>query len=207
MRKNRSSPRLVYSGLDVKGWLERTPSVEEARPGRCPRCEAASRPTGRALGLWGHGVRERQQRGPLEPFGEPVTVVVQVRRYLCRACRAVVQVVPRGVLALRLFSAAAVGLALTLFGVRRCAMAAVRERVSPWRRVGASAGASWLALRRWIRAIREQRLFACVRPAPARFTARQVAERAAMTLGAQATPELASDAVEARVFAGAARAR
>ncbi|MFO1395233.1 MAG: hypothetical protein U1F09_15900 [Steroidobacteraceae bacterium] len=206
MRKSRSGARLVYGALDVKGWLERTPSVEEARPGRCPRCEAASRPAGRALGLWGHGVRERQQRGPLEPFGEPVTVVVQVRRYVCRACRAVVQVVPRGVVAWRLFSAAAIGLALTLFGVGGCAMSAVRERVSPWRHVGASAVESWLALRRWIGAIREGRLFTCVRPAPACFTARQMAERAAMTLGALA-PDLTSGVLEARVFAGAALAR
>lgn len=207
MGKNRSSPRLVYSGLDVKGWLERTPSVEAARPGQCPRCGAASRPVGRALGMWGHGVRERQQRGPLEPFGKPVVIVLRVRRYRCRACQAVVQVVPRGVLALRLFSAAAIGLALVLFGVRGGAMTAVRERVNPWGRVGETAAASWLTLRRWIGAIRDRRLFPSVRAAPAHFTARQVAERAAMTLTALAAPGGSAEAIEALVFAGAARAR
>lgn len=207
MGKDRSRGKLVYGGSDVKGWLERTPGVEEARPGRCPRCDAAGRPMGRGLGLWGHGVRERQSRGPLEPFGKPETVVITIRRYLCRACRAVIQVVPRGVLAFRLFSASAIALALALFGVRGLSMAAVRERVSPWHRVGATAGESWLGLRRWIGAIRQRRMFSCVRRSPPGFTAREVAERTAMTLSALAPPLVSESEVEARVFSGAARAR
>jgi len=206
MREDRSRRRLVYGGLDVNGWLERTPSVEEARPGQCPCCEAAGRPAGRGLGLWGHGVRERQNRGPLEPFGKPVTVVIRIRRFLCRACGAVIQVVPRGVIAFRLFSAGAIALAVTLFGVRGLSMAAVRERVSPWSRTGETASGSWLALRRWIGAIRKRRLFSAVRGSPASFTARQVAERAATTLSALAPPLLMDRGIEARVFSGADRA-
>ena len=49
---------------DVKNWLLRKPTVKEARPGRCPRCHCASRPTGSALGLHGHGLRDRQVLGP-----------------------------------------------------------------------------------------------------------------------------------------------
>lgn len=207
MKEDRSRGRLVYGGLDVKGWLERIPSVEEARPGQCPRCEAASRPAGRGLGLWGHGVRERQSRGPLEPFGKPVVVVITIRRFLCRVCGAVIQVVPRGVIAFRLFSAGAIALALVLFGVDRQSMAAARERVSPWSRVGETASGSWISLRRWIGAIRRRRLFSVVRPSPAAFTARQVAERGAMTLSALAPPLAVDARIEARVFSGAARAR
>jgi hypothetical protein len=207
MREDRSRGRLVYGGLDVNGWLKRMPSVEEARPGQCPRCEAAGRPAGRRLGLWGHGVRQRQSRGPLEPFGKPVTVVIRIRRFLCRACGAVIQVVPRGVIAFRLFSAGAIALAVALFGVEGLSMAAVRERVSPWSRVGETASGSWLALRRWVGAIRGRRLFsAAVRPSPSSFTARQVAERAAMTLSALAPPLEVDTQIEARVFSAAARA-
>jgi len=186
--------------------MERTPSVEEVRPGRCPCCQAASRPVGRPLGLWGHGLRDRQQRGPLAPQGAPIEVVIRARRFLCRACRAVLLVVPRGVLAGRLFSAAAIGVALALFGVSGLSMAATRTRVSPWPHVGATAAGSWLALRRWACAARAGRLWACVRPSPARFTARQVAERAARTLAALAPLALAEARIEAQVFAGVGRA-
>ena len=207
MKRGRSGSSIVRSTIDVKTWLERIPTVEEVRPGQCPRCAAASRPLGRALQIWGHGLRDRQQRGPLEPLGEPVEVTIRVRRYVCRLCTAVIVVVPLGVIAGRLFSAAAIGLALVLFGVAELPMAEVRRRVSPWTQVGASAQGSWLGLRRWVHAIRERRLFASVRRAPARFSARQVAERAAMTLAALALPSLAAAAVEQRVFAGAVRAR
>lgn len=204
MRRDRSRQRLVHCWLDVKAWLERDPSVDEVRPGQCPACGAASQAVGRRLGLWGHGRRERQSRGPLEPGSEPETVIFAARRYRCRACGAVVIVVPRSVLERRLFSAEAIALALVLFGVLGLSMAGVRERVSPWRRVGRTARLSWVSLRRWIAAIRAGRLFAKVRRSPARFTARQVAERAAMTLAALAPASLASAAIDERVFAGAA---
>lgn len=152
-------------------------------------------------------MRERQCRGPLEPFGKPVTVVITIRRFVCRACRAVIQVVPRGVIAFRLFSAGAIALAVTLFGVGGLSMAAARERVSPWNRVGETASGSWLALRRWIGAIRRRRLFSAVRGSPASFTARQAAERAATTLSALAPPLPIDARIEARAFSGAAHAR
>ena len=207
VKKGRSNQTIVRSAIDVKTWLARVPSVEEVRPGQCPRCAAASRPVGQGLQIWGHGLRDRQSRGPLEPLGDPVEVTLRVRRYLCRPCRAVIVVVPLGVIAGRLFAAAAIGLALTLFGVERLPLGKVRQRVSPWQRVGATAYGSWLAVRRWVRAIREGRLFASVRHSPAHRTARQVAERAAMTLAALAPPSLAHAAIGQRVFAGAARAR
>lgn len=206
MKKGRSNRTIVRSAIDVKSWLARVPSVDEVRPGQCPRCAVASRPVGRGLQIWGHGLRDRQSRGPLEPLGDPVEVTLRVRRYLCRPCRAVIVVVPLGVIAGRLFAAAAIGLALTLFGVERLPLGKVRQRVSPWRRVGATAYGSWLAPRRWVRAIREGRLFASVRRSPAHRTARQVAERTAMTLGALAPPSLAHEAIVQRVFAGAALA-
>ena len=133
-------------------------------------------------------------------------ITIRVRRYVCRLCAAVIVVVPLGVLAGRLFFAAAIGLAVALFGVGKLPMSEVRRRVSPWRRVGASAFGSWLSLRRWVGAIRERRLFSSVRSSPASFTAREIAARAAQTLVALAPPSLTAVAIEPRVFAGAVRA-
>src|ERR1017187_6389959 len=48
----------------------------------CPCCGRAGNPTGKQLGIIGHGLRERQQRGPLVASGAPQMVTVQVRRYL-----------------------------------------------------------------------------------------------------------------------------
>lgn len=206
VKEARSNSTIVRSTIDVKSWQERTPSVDEVRPGQCPKCAAASRPVGRALQIWGHGLRDRQQRGPLSPTSKPVEITIRVRRYVCRACGAVIIVVPQGVLAGRLFLAAAIGFALALFGVGKLPMAEVRRRVSPWQRVGASAFGSWRSLRRWVGAIRERRLFASVRSSPSSFTAREVAARAAQTLAALAPPSLAGVEIEPRVFAGAVRA-
>ena len=206
MKETRSNSTIVRSTIDVKSWLERTPSVDEARPGQCPRCQVASRPVGRALQIWGHGLRDRQQRGPLSPTGEPVEITIRVRRYLCRVCGAVIAVVPQGVLAGRLFLAAAIGFALALFGVQDRPMSEVRRRVSPWQRVGATAFESWLSLRRWVGEIREGRLFVSVRSSPASFTTREIAARAAQTLAALAPPALAEGDIEQRVYAGAVRA-
>lgn len=168
---------------------------------------ASERPAGGRLWLWGHGLRVRQQRGPLESHGDPVETALRVRRYQCQACDAVIVVVPRGVIARRLYNARAIGLALALFGVVGKTVRAVRRRVSPWGTVGPSAYGSWLTLRRWIKAIRERRLFPIVRRSPATFTARQVAERAAVTLAACAPVGLSERAIEVRVFAGAGLAR
>lgn len=202
VRRNRSGERIVRSEIDVKTWLAREPTVEEVRPARCPACGAASRPVGRGRGLWGHGLRERQQRGPLA-VGEPAqTVVIRTRRYRCQACGALSAVVPRGVLRGRHYSAGAIGLALALFGVVRLPLAAVRSRVSPWAVVGETAAATWGTVRRWLRAIRQHRLFRWIRPAPATWTARRIAARAAMTLDALAPPTLAGQ-VPTRAFAGA----
>jgi len=206
VKKARSHTTIVRSTIDVKRWMERTPSVDEARPGQCPKCAAASHPVGRGLQIWGHGLRDRQQRGPLEPLGDPVEITIRVRRYVCRLCTAVIVVVPLGVIAGRLFCAAAIGLAVALFGVAKLPMGEVRRRVSPWQHVGTSAAGSWLSLRRWVHAIRERRLFASVRSSPSGFTAREIAARAAQTLAALAPPSLASGAIEQRVFAGAVRA-
>jgi len=102
----------------------------------------------------------------------------------------------------RLFSASAIALALALFSVSAMAMSEVRARISPWTTVGATAAASWCSLRRWVRAVREGRLFG-VREVPSSWTARQVAARAATTVAARAPVRPGADDVVADAFVGA----
>jgi len=126
------------------------------------------------------------------------------RRYRCQRCGAILQVVPRGVLRNRLYSAAAVALALALWGVEGLAPAEVRRRASPWRRVGATAAESWASLRRWARAVRAAALFARVRAAPADARLREVAARVATTLAAFAPSSADALPLASRAMLGAA---
>jgi hypothetical protein len=181
------------------------PSVEKVRPARCPCCGSASRPTGGRLRLHGHGRRGRQMLGPLEPLGEPTMLGVSCRRYLCVACKAVVLVVPSGMLQGRRYSGPAIAQALALFGLEGASPAKVRCRTSPDKILGAAASAGWVSLGRWCDAVRNGGLFPEVRACPASFTRRQVAERAASTIGGRAPPPVSSSLV-VRAFVGAARA-
>ncbi len=195
---DRSETRIVQAELDVKRWIADPPGVDEVRPGQCPICAAPSRPAGAALGLHGHGLRERHQWGPAAPGGLPELIGILIRRL----CGAVVVVVPRGVLRRRLYSAAAVALALALYGVAGLTRPEVRRRVSPFAVVGATAAAGWASLRRWSRAVRAGRLFPVVRALPAEATLRQVAARAATTLAAYA-PGGRGLAIDSAAFLGA----
>jgi hypothetical protein len=137
---------VVLLALAVKGWIEQMPSVEEARPRQCPRCGCAGRPLGSCLGIWGHGVRERQVVGPLEPGGAPSRVIVTVRRYLCRLCGLAMTVVPCFVTPRRWYSLWVIVLALASW-VGGLSSRAVRGLISP----DSSASPSWPSLRRWSR--------------------------------------------------------
>jgi hypothetical protein len=179
------------------------PSVEEVRPGRCPGCGAAARPVGGRLGLHGHGLRERQQRGPAASDSAPVVRVVALRRYRCVACAAVIAVVPRDVESRRHYSRPAIALALALWSLTSLPPAEVRRRISPWPVVGATAAAEgWVTLRRWARAGRAGRLFGAV----GRLlvgTLRQVAGLLAAVALGHAPPILRHLPREAQVFHGA----
>jgi len=186
--QNQSKAKIVQSQLEIKRWLEKTPSAEEVRPGCCPACKAPSRPPGLPLGLWGHGLRSRQLRGPLEPNGPPQLVEVQLRRYLCRCCKATVTVGPRGVLPRRLYAAGVIALALCLYGLLGWNAFSIREKICPWTVMGHAAPGGWATLLRWIADVKASKLLPAIRPCPAEFRPRQVAERAAAGCCAQATP-------------------
>jgi hypothetical protein len=206
MRDPRAQRSIVRSELDVKRWVEAPPSVDAVRPGRCPGCGGAGRPPGLPRGLHGHGLRDRQFRGPGSPGAPPAIVVLAVRRYRCQACRAVVTVVPRETAAGRLYTTTAIAWALALFGVARLPEADVRRATSPWRIVGAAAARRWCSLRRWVAAVAKRCLFRQLSRPPDGCVARQVAERIAIAVSAHAPPTLASLPLPARAFFGAVRA-
>lgn len=201
--EGQSSTRIVHIGIDVKSWTTRLPTVDEVRPGQCPVCGAASRPAGGGIVLHGHGLRVRDQWGPADATAPPEVVEVGCRRYACQACGSVLLVVPGGVLRRRLYSAAAVALALAVWSLEEQTPAEVRARVSPWRIVGPAAAAAWESLRRWARAVRGSRLFPVVRELPADATLRQVAARAATTLAALAPSAAEGLPLGSRAFLGA----
>jgi hypothetical protein len=102
-----------------------------------------------------------------------------------------------------MFFGPAIAYALALFGLCLLCPREVREKVSPFKIVGASAKAGWVQLRRWTHSIRTHALFGFVRPCPPDFSSRKVAERTAATLAAEAWPAIPFEAIELRVFRGA----
>jgi hypothetical protein len=204
--KNRSHGSVIQSSIDLKSWIAKMPTVAEARPAACPGCKAASCPFGGLIQLHGHGLRQRQVRGPPGPGEDAAIVVITCRRYRCVRCGAVLLVVPREVLPRRQYSAAAIGFALALWGLLQATALAVRRRVNPAATLGFDAMAGWVTLRRWARAVKQQRLFASVPAAGPSATLREVAALAATALAASADSTTRHLPLEQRAFFGAAHA-
>jgi hypothetical protein len=148
----------------------------------------------------GHGLVERQVRGPASPTGSPEEAVVVMRRYRCRACQAILVVGPRGLVRRRWYGAGAIALALSMYA-RGETIAAVRGRTSPSRVVGASAAERWTTLTRWVEAARSGGLFGLT--GLGGLERRRVAERVVLALAARAGHLLGGDLGES-AFAGAA---
>ena len=124
-----STQRIVYFDLDVKFWAGRPPSVGGARPACCPRCGAPGAAPGDPIGLVGHGLRERTVLGPWGFGAPPEEVTFRARRYRCTRCRAVLCVVPRGILGISLIVITRHAMAITGF--------------SGWRSRSGGSGAGW----------------------------------------------------------------
>jgi hypothetical protein len=133
-----------------------------------------------------------------------VDAEVVARRYRCRACHAVVMVVPREVLPRRQYTASAIGLALALFALLGVSAARVRTRISTWSIVGPTAAVGWTTLRRWIDAVRRGDLFPFLLRPPDAWTPLKVAESTALRLMDFAPAE---GTRAFRAFAGATLAR
>jgi hypothetical protein len=153
---------VVHSDIVVKFWLLEVPSVERARPACCPRCGIASRPIGGRLQIVGHGLKDRQLRGCVEPDAASAMVIIRVRRYRCLACAAVITVVPAGVAIRQHFGAGTLGLALALFG-RGSSSRQVRSHLGG---LGAPEAHGWVTLRRWTAALARGALLPRLGPVP-----------------------------------------
>lgn len=199
--RRQSGEGIVYSAIDVKKWAEETPTTEQARPGCCSLCGAASKPPGAALVVVGHGLRERHIRGPASALGAPVIRTISVRRYRCRRCGGLTTVLPRGLCARRHYSASAIGLSLCLFGMRQLTIGETRRRVCPWQ--AGFETERWTTLAGWLAAIEQGRLLPVVRPSPPTFSLRDRAARAATTFCALA---FGRSSAEQEAFEGAALA-
>lgn len=156
--------------------------------------------------MHGHGPRDRQVRGPLSLAAKSAVHGVVVRRFRCtnRSCRATVTVAPEEVVRGRLYLASAIASAFVLLGVRRQSQRAVRERLCAWQEWGEGSASRWDALRDWVGAVRDGRLFRCTRRPPDTWSAWQVAERAATTVAALGPP--GAESIEVAAFLGAERA-
>jgi hypothetical protein len=198
LEDRKSKDRFCEAGIEVKIWQKGLPPVEAVRPARCPRCGHPGAAAGERVGLLGHGVRERQVRGPGAAFAAPEVGSVLLRRYRCRECSALVTVGPRGLCFRRLYTSPAIALALALWACRRAAAPAVRCRVSPWRIVGAAAAAGWASLRRWAQAAVTGALWPGLL-STTEPTLRQGAARVVHLLAAMAP---GGEVLEVRAFAG-----
>jgi hypothetical protein len=112
-------------------------------------------------------------------------------------------VAPAQVLRYRLFSAGAIVWALSLFGCDGLSPRRVRERVNPWRVIGAAAARSWQALRGWVRAAEAGQLLPL---RPIGGSPRQVAAGAIWSLTAQAPPSARNGSTAHQAVSGALHA-
>jgi len=154
---------------------------------------------GGRLAIVGHGLVERQLRGPVTATSAAEVLVLKLRRYRCRACNAVLVVGPRGLVPGRWYGAGAIAVALESYGRGETSIA-VRRRVSPNSTVGGSARERWVTLVRWIEAARRSGLFAIA--GLSEFPRRGVAEHVALVLAGRAGRVLGGD-LAAAAFAGA----
>lgn len=147
----------------------------------------------------GHGLEERQHLGPLAPGDAPEAVAVTVRRYRCRACRAVLVVGPAGLLPRRWYGGGAIAAALARYARGETA-AVVREATRPSRVLGTAAHDRWISLVRWIDAAGAGGLFGIA--AVGGGDRRVVAERVTLVLAARAGHRFGDD-LAAKAFEGA----
>ncbi|WP_043710481.1 hypothetical protein [Corallococcus macrosporus] len=175
--------------------------MEEGRPKRCVACGRGAYEGG-GLGLHGHGLVERQQRGPPSPDEAPRCEVVRCRRYRCKRCGAVMRVVPPSACPRKHFSGEAIAFALALWALCGLGADEVRRRTSDWTRRGAAAR-GWRSLTRWARQLGARELFGALCLGAVAGGARALAARAAQALCAHAPLAWRGAPLAHQAFAGA----
>jgi hypothetical protein len=159
---------------------------------------------GARLVVHGHGLLERQVRGVLAIGDAPGMLTISVRRYACQLCRAVMTVVPTGMLARRQYSGPSIALALHLWLVAGLSDRMVRTQVCAWQLRGRSAR-GWSQLYRWTD--QAARLFALPRLVSALGDPHEVARRVLTTLAALSSSARSGAPIVVQLFEGAALTR
>ena len=121
----------------------RLPSVDELRPHFCPSCGQPARPPESVLGIVGNGTYRRQVLGVV---GATESLVILVRRFLCRGCRGSISVLPAALLPRRWYAGTAMLLALVHSLLLGKSAVTVRRRMTQG---GEAHG--WKSLERWQR--------------------------------------------------------
>lgn len=132
----------------VNFWQRCLPSVDEARPARCPRCAHAGCAANGELGLWGHGLRPRLVFGVLVPGATAAIHEVLLRRFLCLHCGAVITVGPAEIGARLLYGLVTVALVLARWG-SGVPLPVLRREFAVGQVWGPSGAATWRSVRRW----------------------------------------------------------
>jgi len=186
----------------------RLPSVEELRPCSCPLCGQPARPPGSKLGIVGNGIYTRQVLGLLCEGG---SLVIRVRRYLCRACARSISVLPDALLPWRWYAATTMLVALVLSLLQGKTAGEMRRRFGP---AGETPG--WKTLGRWQRQllaplwswVAAQVAAATGRPAATRAERRDRLRRMAALHGTHArSPELEIEDAARALATGTAHTR
>ena len=198
-----STSFVVISTVDVKQWIEKTPSVDRLRPNRCPCCGGASRPVGEALKIWGHGIRSRLLLGVWSLGELPAAVTIDVRRFLCRRpdCGRTFTVLPRQAVARRRYvlPTIVVALALWVLDENMSSTAQIRRRLSPDKMLDHhTPWTSWPQLLRWAEA---DKLFMDV--ATEGLSRRRRAERIVQNFAGRSPPQTRFHSMSQRAFVGA----
>jgi hypothetical protein len=125
--------------------------------------------------------------------------------YRCKACTAVLTVLPSSGLARKHFSGAAMALALALWGLSGWSAAQVRALVGGRMQAGGQSR-GWRTLARWARQVADGALWASL-DSRAKGEPRQVAARAAQALCGLAPPWARAAGLPHQAFAGASHVR
>ncbi len=127
--------------------ISRIPSVDEIRPAYCPSCGHAAHETGSTLGIVGHGTYPRQVLG----FAASRSLVIRIRRYLCRGCTKTISILPDDLLPWRWYASTAIMAVLVGVLLLGRSVADLRESIGPGERTP-----HWTTPTRWRSALLER---------------------------------------------------
>ncbi len=189
---------MIHAAIGVKSWLEKTPSVDEVRPPRCPSCDRASCPVGEQVVVQGHGLRERAVIFCDGPDAPAAVQILSVRRFRCTACKVTCTVLPADLAAHFRYALGVVCLALALWSEAKLSGEDVRQRFQILPPKKPSFDVGWPSLRRWCtwRGFLELGL---EKHRPPRQRAHQIVGR----VGARAPPQYRPLSIISKAFYGA----